>query len=90
MKRIVLLVAIVTVLMASFAPGASAIGAQRPNENASCTGFLNNAANPNAAYVLHNLVFPTVGQGASFGQFQADIAQQHSGDLLSCIPFDEP
>ncbi len=86
MKRIVLLVAIVAGLLASF-PGAG--GAQAPNENASCLGFLQSGANPNAGYVLHNLVFPTVGQGAAFGAFQSELAQQHSGDLESCIPFDD-
>lgn len=86
-KRLAVFAIVVGLALASFASGALAGGAQPPNENASCVGFLANAANPNAGFVLQNLVFPAVGSEAAFGELQSSLAQQHSGSLDPCIPF---
>ena len=91
MRRIVAILAVTLASLAT-AASASALGAQRPNENASCAGFLANSANPNAGVVLHNLVKPALeAQGMTLGEFQREVAQEHPGvggfpGLLLCIP----
>ncbi|MDQ3875160.1 MAG: hypothetical protein M3322_06365 [Actinomycetota bacterium] len=88
--RLVVLLAAAAALLTPTA--AFAIGAQRPSGNASCVGFLANASNPNAGFVLHNLVKPALAeQGLTLGEFQRDVAQQHPGvggfeGLELCIP----
>ena len=91
MRRIIPIVAVALASL-STAASASALGAQRPNENASCAGFLANSSNPNAGFVLHTLVKPALeAQGMTLGEFQREVAQEHPGvggfpGLLLCIP----
>jgi len=91
MHKILVLVAVCASALAT-AAGASALGAQRPDGSASCTGFLANAANPNMGTLMKELVRPALdAQGLTVGDFQRDKAQEHPGvggfqGLELCIP----
>ncbi len=91
MRRIMILAAM-TVGAALQAPTASAFGTLVPAENVSCAGILAAAANPNAGYLLQNLVKPALdAQGITLGSFERGLAQEHPGaggieGLEACIP----
>ena len=62
--------------------------AARPvSEPASCSGYLASYANPNNAWIIHNLVMPTAEDlGVTVGALTSGVAQQHGGSLEACIP----
>lgn len=68
-----------TVTIASSTTSAFALGAQQPNPNASCQGFLAGAANPNMGVVGHELGKP---EAAALGEPQ--------GALISAIAATRP
>jgi hypothetical protein len=91
MQRLTLLAAVALAALAA-APAASPFGTIVPAANVSCAGVLAAAANPNAAYVVHNLGKPAAEErGVTYGSIQSSIAQQHPGaggveGLEACIP----
>jgi hypothetical protein len=79
------------VTIASATTPAFALGAQRPNPNASCQGFLAGAANPNEGVLVHELVKP---EAAALGEPQGALISTVAADrptaagfpgLLSCV-----
>jgi len=91
MRRLPALAAVALAALAA-APTASPFGTLVPSEHASCAGILAAAANPNAAYVIHNLGKPAAeAQGVTFGVIQSTSAGEHPGaggveGLEDCIP----
>ena len=66
---------------------ASPAAAQPISEPASCQGYLASYANPNYAFILHQIVQPTADDlGVNVGHVLSPLAQQHSGNLEACIP----
>jgi hypothetical protein len=57
--------------------------AQPVSEPASCQGYLASYANPNYAFIVHELVMP---QDGSVGDVLAPLAKQHKGGIEACIP----
>ena len=53
------------------------------SEPASCQGYLASYANPNYAFIVHELVMP---QEGSVGDVLAPLAKQHKGGIEACIP----
>ena len=80
-KRLAVVAAVAGLSLATLAPGAYAGGAQLPNENASCLGFLASASNPNAS--------DTIAVGAREGNTPTLAQASPSGPgfpgLLSCV-----
>jgi hypothetical protein len=91
MRRLAVLAAVALAAL-GIVPTASPFGTIVPAENASCGGILAAAANPNAAYVIHNLGKPAAEeQGVTFGVIQSGAAREHPGlggveGLEACIP----
>ena len=90
--RQILVLATACGLALATASSATALGAQRPDGNASCVGFLANSANPNMGVLMKELVRPELESlGLTVGEFQREKAQEHPGvdgfpGLLLCIP----
>jgi hypothetical protein len=91
MRRLLVLASVAFAGLAAV-PTASPFGTIVPADNASCAGILSAAANPNAAFVIHNLGKPAAEeQGVTFGSFQSGIARERPGaggveGLEACIP----
>ena len=87
-----LVISVVALAALAAVPTASPFGTIVPSANVSCAGLLAAAANPNAAFVIHNLGKPAAEeQGMTYGSLQSSIAQQHPGaggieGLEACIP----
>ena len=78
-----------TILLAAgiTALAAGPASAQPITEPASCQGYLASYANPNYAFIVHELVKPVADDlGVTQGQLLSAIAQQHNGGLEACIP----
>jgi len=84
MKRLTM--AIPLGLLASLAL-AGAAAAQPISEPASCQGYLASYANPNYAFIVHEIVQPTADDlGTNVGGVLVPLAQLHLGSLDPCIP----
>jgi hypothetical protein len=84
MKRLTM--ALPLALAASLALAGTA-AAQPISEPASCQGYLASYANPNYAFIIHEIVQPTADDlGVNVGGVLAPIAQLHLGSLEPCIP----
>jgi hypothetical protein len=67
--------------------GAAPAHAQPAPGPASCQGYLASYANPNYAFIVHELVEPVVEDlGITVGELLSSLAQAHNGDLEACIP----
>ena len=54
---------------------------------ASCAGYLASYANPNNAFIIHEIVMPIADDlGVTVGQVTTWNAQAHNGSLEACIP----
>jgi hypothetical protein len=66
---------------------AGAAAAQPIGEPASCAGYLASYANPNNAYIIHNIVMPVADSlGVNVGAVTRSNAQAHNGGIEACIP----
>jgi hypothetical protein len=66
---------------------AGAAAAQPITEPASCAGYLASYANPNNAFIIHNIVMPTADDlGTTVGGVTRANAQAHNGGIEACIP----
>jgi hypothetical protein len=66
---------------------AGAAAAQPISEPASCAGYLASYANPNNAFIIHEIVMPIADDlGVTVGQVTVWNAQAHDGGLEACIP----
>ncbi|HEX9635669.1 MAG TPA: hypothetical protein VGB34_09340 [Candidatus Limnocylindria bacterium] len=66
---------------------AGAATANPIDEPASCSGYLASWANPNNAFIIHELVKPAADNlGVPMGEVISGQAQQHNGGLEACIP----
>lgn len=84
MRRSILATALATVATLAVAGAAAA---QPVSEPASCAGYLASYANPNNAYIVHNIVMPIADAlGVNVGTVTTWNAQAHNGGLEACIP----
>ena len=61
--------------------------AQPISEPASCQGYLASYANPNYAFIVHELVKPAAADaGVTQGRYLSALAFEHLGGLEPCIP----
>ena len=73
-------------LVASLAV-AGAVAAQPISEPASCAGYLASYANPNNAFIIHEVVMPIADElGVNVGTVTRSNAQAHNGGIEACIP----
>ena len=73
-------------LLASLAV-AGVAAAQPISEPASCAGYLASYANPNNAFIIHEIVMPIADDlGVTVGAVTTSNAQAHNGGLEACIP----
>lgn len=85
MKR--LLAALALTAGATFGLGAAPAEAQPESGPASCQGYLASYANPDYAFIVHELVQPVADElGVTVGSLLSSIAQTHEGGLEACIP----
>jgi hypothetical protein len=84
MRRSILATALATVATLAVAGAAAA---QPISEPASCAGYLASYANPNNAYIIHNIVMPIADElGVNVGTVTMWNAQAHNGGIEACIP----
>ena len=73
-------------LLASLAV-AGVAAAQPISEPASCAGYLASYANPNNAFIVHEIVMPIADDlGVTVGAVTKANAQAHNGGIEACIP----
>jgi hypothetical protein len=80
---------IVVLAMAMTGPvvAAAPAFAQPISEPASCQGYLASYANPNYAFIVHEIVKPTAADlGVTQGALLSGFAFEHLGGLEPCIP----
>ncbi|HET6745333.1 MAG TPA: hypothetical protein VFH90_05705 [Candidatus Limnocylindria bacterium] len=66
---------------------AGTAAAEPISEPASCSGYLASYANPNNAFIIHELVKPAADAlEVPMGQVIVGQAQEHEGSLEACIP----
>lgn len=84
MKRTVVVLALT---VAGPVIAAAPASAQPISEPASCQGYLASYANPNYAFIVHELVKPAAADlGVTQGQYLSVVAQGHLGGIEPCIP----
>ena len=66
---------------------AAPAAAQPVSEPASCQGYLASWANPNEAFIIHELVQPKAAElGVTVGKVLSPLAKTRAGSLDACIP----
>jgi hypothetical protein len=66
---------------------AGVAAAQPISEPASCAGYLASYANPNNAFIIHEIVMPIADDlGVNVGAVTRVNAQAHNGGIEACIP----
>ena len=66
---------------------AGAAAAQPISGPASCAGYLASYANPNNAFIIHEIVMPIADDlGVNVGTVTVWNAQAHNGGIEECIP----
>lgn len=66
---------------------AGAAAAQPISGPASCAGYLASYANPNNAFIIHEIVMPIADSlGVTVGQVTVWNAQAHNAGIEACIP----
>jgi hypothetical protein len=66
---------------------AGVVAAEPISEPASCAGYLASYANPNNAFIIHEIVMPIADNlGVTVGQVTVWNAQAHNGGIEACIP----
>jgi hypothetical protein len=66
---------------------AGAAAAEPISEPASCAGYLASYANPNNAFIIHEIVMPIADNlGVNVGTVTKWNAQAHNGGIEACIP----
>ena len=84
MRRITIASVLALAACSSIAGVASAQPLSGP---ASCAGYLASYANPNNAFIMHEIVMPAADDlGVTVGAITATNAQAHNGDIEACIP----
>jgi len=84
MKRLTMALPLALTALLAFAGAAAA---QPISEPASCQGYLASYANPNYAFIVHEIVLPTADElGVNPGAILSPLAQLHLGSLEPCIP----
>ena len=66
---------------------AGVVAAEPISEPASCAGYLASYANPNNAFIIHEIVMPIADDlGVNVGTVTRWNAQAHNAGIEACIP----
>ena len=77
-----------TLLALAASMGISGLAAAQPISGpASCAGYLASYANPNNAFIIHEIVMPIAENlGVTVGAVTRANAHAHAGGIEACIP----